>query len=123
MPGQLIRNCVTIGQTKKHGNVRHVREEDQKCDLICPGQPVLQLPSNFLRNCTSVHWSGPTTTTKPPKITTLQATTTEEESEESTESTGSENSTERRHGIFFNSFKKLIESRFIKCLSRNLPRF
>ncbi|XP_066251906.1 uncharacterized protein [Euwallacea similis] len=52
---------------------------EQKCDLICPGQPVYPLPPNFIQNCTSNN----NTISKPPVVvTTLKPSTTTEDSEE-----------------------------------------
>ncbi|XP_030765227.1 uncharacterized protein LOC115889392 [Sitophilus oryzae] len=80
----------TNSKSNRHHNGRkspHYKQQSPNCDLVCPGQPPLPLPPNFLHNCTPIH---NTTTQRPatpfnvtsPKPYNTTTNTTEESSEE-----------------------------------------
>ncbi|CAG9767687.1 unnamed protein product [Ceutorhynchus assimilis] len=93
LPSERFKRTVVKGvldvteNPKLHHNSRNA---PQKCDLICPGQQPLPLPSNFIKNFTC--GSTTTTTSTTPRSTTSKAKTTTESSseEESTEEETSE---------------------------------
>ncbi|XP_076255183.1 uncharacterized protein LOC143193108 isoform X1 [Rhynchophorus ferrugineus] len=93
MPDKNAQTKVHHKHTARKSVLQHRQNPSENCNLICPGQPPLSLPPNFLHNCTSVSNTQTTTkeTTTPavsttkPNTTTSNSTSTEESGEESSE--------------------------------------